>query len=405
MSETTTSVVNLLQDLLPDLGASLVLLPDSPTVGYVQFNNGRRSFFYNFGLDLNGYAASTIVHDKALTVALLRAAGINVPTHLLFGHKLPPKWLLDKRDLKRIPKAGLEAAQAFAEKVGYPVVVKPNASRGGKGITFVDNTEEMTAVADIIAVAHPMLLVESWQNGRDHRVVILNGQVLAAYERRPATVIGDGINGMRGLIEIRQKQLEEEGYNGIIPWDDESMDRVLHRQSLSRTSVPKAGRSVQLFDNANISNGGTLHDMRDKIHPDYVALCQKVAQTCGLILAGVDVLNDDISAPIDPDKPEYTIIEVNASPGLANLYASGGARRKQVPGLTFNLGVFARSPLGFGRKTINWPTTNARSISTLWPLMPKAPIWPSYRHVISRTKSAILILPITARCFAILPLI
>lgn len=342
MSETTTSIVNLLQDLLPELGATMVLLPDSPTVGYVQFHNNRRAFFYNFGLDLNGYAASTVVHDKAFTVALLRAAGINVPKHLLFGHKLPPKWLLDKRDLKRIPKAGLEAAQEFAEQVGYPAVVKPNASRGGKGVTFVDNAAELIEAADTIAVAHPMLLVESWQNGRDHRVVILDGKVLAAYERRPATVIGDGVHGMRGLIEIRQKQLEEEGYNGVIPWEDERMDKVLHRQGLSRTSVPEAGRSVQLFDIANISNGGTLHDMRNKIHPDYVALCQKVADSCGLILAGVDVLTDDISAPIDPDKPEYTIIEVNASPGLANLYASGGERREQVLSALRSILVYLR---------------------------------------------------------------
>jgi cyanophycin synthetase len=49
------------------------------------------------------------------------------------------------------------------------------------------------------------IVVEQFAEGRDHRVLVVNGKVVAAAERVPACVIGDGKHTIAELIEEENK--------------------------------------------------------------------------------------------------------------------------------------------------------------------------------------------------------
>src|SRR3712207_9311075 len=44
------------------------------------------------------------------------------------------------------------------------------------------------------------VVVESFAQGRDHRVLVVNGRVVACAERVPAHVVGDGTRTVRELV-------------------------------------------------------------------------------------------------------------------------------------------------------------------------------------------------------------
>lgn len=93
-------------------------------------------------------------------------------------------------------------------------------------------------------------------------------------------------------------------------------DRITHRLSCigyTLETIPKKDEVVTLLDNANLSTGGESHDITEEIHPDFVHLAQEAAQTLGLRLAGVDMLADDLTLPLDQNK-HVAIIELNGAP-------------------------------------------------------------------------------------------
>jgi D-alanine-D-alanine ligase-like ATP-grasp enzyme len=83
------------------------------------------------------------------------------------------------------------------------------------------------------------------------------------------------------------------------------------------------------LDSANLSSGGEAVDFSENIHPDFQKLAINITKDIGLRLAGVDILTDDITMPM----VDYTLIEVNGSPGLNHYAASGKLAAKRVEGL------------------------------------------------------------------------
>jgi cyanophycin synthetase len=78
--------------------------------------------------------------------------------------------------------------------------------------------------------------------------------------------------------------------------------------------VPAAGERVSLCAGMNLSTGGTARDVTDTVHKSVKSLCERAARVIGLDICGVDLVLEDISAPVPTEKGG--IIELNAAPGL-----------------------------------------------------------------------------------------
>ena len=214
--------------------------------------------------------------------------------------------------------ATLDGALEIAEEIGFPVLLKPLDASHGRGISG------RLGDADAIRQAWPVtsgfgrrVVVERFVEGRDHRVLVVDGKVVAVAERIPAHVVGDGARTVRQLIaDANRDPRRGRGHTRTLTRlpDDGHTEDHLRVHGRAWETVPAAGEVVHLRATANLSTGGTSIDRTDDIHPDNVTACEMAAGIVGLDIAGIDVLSPDISVPFRENGA--VIIEVNAAPGL-----------------------------------------------------------------------------------------
>ena len=212
----------------------------------------------------------------------------------------------------------LEGAVEVAGEIGYPVLLKPLDASHGRGISGrLSDEAGVRAAWEAAREYGRRVVVERFVEGRDYRVLVVDGRVIAVAERVPAHVIGDGRQTVRELIaEANRDPRRGKGHTRTLTRlpDDARTAEYLASKGLTLDHVPAKGEPVLLRATANLSTGGTSIDRTDEIHPDNVTACEMAAGVVGLDIAGIDVLSPDISVPFRENGA--VIIEVNAAPGL-----------------------------------------------------------------------------------------
>jgi cyanophycin synthetase len=239
-----------------------------------------------------------IAQDKDLTKRVLQSIGLAVPAGSV------------ARDV--------EAAVEIAARIGYPAILKPLDANQGRGISArLEDEAALRRAWDASASVRPDVVVEHYTDGRDHRVLVVDGKVVAVAERVPAQVVGDGRQSVRALVdEANRDPRRGEGHANVLTRlpADAATEEFLGSSGRSLDTMPAAGERVLLRATANLSTGGTSIDRTDEIHPDNVTACELAAGVVGLDIAGLDVLTPDISVPFHENGA--VIIEVNAAPGI-----------------------------------------------------------------------------------------
>ncbi|MEO1671754.1 MAG: cyanophycin synthetase, partial [Cyanobacteria bacterium J06631_2] len=213
-----------------------------------------------------------------------------------------------------------ELEQAIADVGGFPIVIKPLDGNHGRGITInINGEQEAEAAYDLASKASKTrsVIVEQYYQGNDHRVLVINGKVVAVAERVPAHVIGNGRDTIEQLIaQTNQDPKRGNGHDNVLTKIvvDQTSQAVLAKQGYGLDSVLPAQETAYLRATANLSTGGVAIDRTDQIHPENVWLAQRVAKIIGLDIAGIDIVTSDISKPLRETKG--VIVEVNAAPGF-----------------------------------------------------------------------------------------
>ncbi len=248
--------------------------------------------------DTTSAIAESIAQDKDLTKILLEAVGVPVP--------------------QGRPVTNAEDAWAAAEEIGVPVVVKPRFGNQGKGVIVNLRTREEVMAAFVNSQAFKAeIMVEKHAQGRDFRLLVVNGTLVAAARRDPPKVVGDGTRTVRELVEIVNADPRRgDGHATSLTKIriDDIGQAELTRQGLTAESIPPAGVEVLLRGNGNLSTGGSATDVTDLVHPDTAFRACEAAGVIGLDICGVDVVADRIDLPLEAQGG--VVVEVNAAPGL-----------------------------------------------------------------------------------------
>lgn len=240
--------------------------------------------------------AESIAGDKDLTKTLLAACGVPVPEG-------------------RVVSSAEDAWDA-AESIGLPVVVKPSDANHGRGVSLNLVTQHDVEAAFALADSEGSeVIVERFVTGDEHRLLVVGGKVVAAARGEAAWVTGDGKSDVLALVDAqinsdpRRGLTEDFPLNRIIISEDPAVVLELKRQGLAPTDVPVEGRRVLIQPNGNVAI-----DVTDKVHPEVAAMVSLAARIVGLDIAGVDLVAEDISRPLEVQRG--AVVEVNAGPGL-----------------------------------------------------------------------------------------
>lgn len=309
------------QGELPDV-ESLWVEPTFGHMGRLVYRNGAVRLFRGSGMGLNNQGAADIARDKADTRSLLLALGYRVPHGRVFAHPSFGKRIAHQFGAEAAASLGSpQEAVAWAEAgPGYPYYVKPNNGAQGRGVSCCRNRDEFeAALAGFVREQIPLFLVEEAISWPEYRVVVLHERVVAAYERRPPTIVGDGVSTLQELIAVQRPALA----------GDPQLTARLQAQSPSLASIPAAEERIRLHDVANLSLGGSAADVTDRLAPEWQALCVRAVAEMGLRFCGVDLACADIRDGAAP----YAIFELNSAPGLEHYAALGASQLAHVRAL------------------------------------------------------------------------
>jgi D-alanine-D-alanine ligase-like ATP-grasp enzyme len=312
-------VTSIIQKLVAKLDAEIIIEDEYRYAGAIIFKNGKRFFFKGNNIGINLTGASEIAKDKGYSHYFLKKFGYKTPENQTFFSKE----LNESLKIKRTIDDGYE----FAKNLGFPVIVKPNDMSQGDLVTKVYNKKEYYIASRKILSQTNVMLVERFYNWQDYRVVVLNNKIVAAYQRLPLSVIGDGSSTIQELIEMKQKTFDNLNSNVIIETKDFRIKNKLKRQGLTFSSVLAKEREIYLLDNANLSTGGDAKDFTETIHEEYKKLAINITSNMGLRMSGIDIMT---SSDITNNIEDYIIIEINSSPGLEHYFSIGNNQKKKV---------------------------------------------------------------------------
>jgi cyanophycin synthetase len=297
--------------------------------------------------------AVDVAGDKDLTSRLLAAAGLPVPR---------------SESLRSVERA-VQAAQ----RIGYPVVIKPLDGNHGRGVCLdLGDAGQVRAAFDVAQAEsrRGWVVVESHVTGRDYRVLVIGGRMVAIAERVPAHVVGDGVHSVRELVEQTNADPRRGvGHEKVLTriTVDAKAEALVHEQGYGLDQVPAEAAVVKLALTGNMSTGGISIDRTFEAHPDNVEIAEEAARVVGLDIAGIDFICPDISQPVR--EAGGAICEVNAAPGFRMHTHPTVGEPQFVAGpvmdLLFPLGAPSRVPIVAVTGT-NGKTTTSRMVAHIF---------------------------------------
>ena len=175
----------MLRKIAPQIGAKVLLEPVWRIVGQINFGSGKRSYFRYNTLDLNPVGASDVAKDKDYANFFINKLRYPVvPGSKTFFRN-------DWAEAIGVKGRRIDAAYAHAEKLGFPVIVKPNSGSQGDAVALVYTKRAFYRAVRAVFKKDRVVLVQKPVSGKDYRIVVLDEEVISAYERIPLSVTGD----------------------------------------------------------------------------------------------------------------------------------------------------------------------------------------------------------------------
>lgn len=296
------------------VAARVKIVHPRPLVMRLEFADGIHLFTHGGKPNFNSSVTSKIARDKDLTVRMLENVGMPTPASQfvwLTREKFPKDTDITQTDEYR-------QLQVFAQRVGFPIFLKPNQGSQGKNVFCVRNQDSLKSVLEkLLKQAPGFFIAQEACVGEEYRIVVVQGEIVLAYTRKPLCVTGDGHSTIRQLLQKKLTKLKLQGREVSLKPHSEKIRLHLEANRLGLETIPMLGAEVSVLSNRNLSDGSDPVECTEATKQKYGQLCRDVYEKCGVDYCGLDLIEDTRSGEIKP-----VIIEINSNPGYKHFIRS-----------------------------------------------------------------------------------
>ncbi len=257
-----------------------------------------KSYKYHF----NTQDAVKLVKDKIETSSLLQKAGIPVPKFFKFTFKEHMDNIMALESLKEL---------MTKNKIAYPIVLKQIHGTFGIDVyTHIDNDVKAGELLEKLREkGYNEIMCEEQIEGNCYRIFVFNNHIIDVIERSPPFIVGDGVNDIQSLINMRnKKQLEK----GLFKTTNISKS-YMKDKGYKMTSILPKGTNLIISTVINMHNGANIKRISiNKLPKENVEIFLKTNKVLGITTSGIDFLSKDITIPYN--KNGGKILEVNGTP-------------------------------------------------------------------------------------------
>ncbi|MEL6223748.1 MAG: NAD(P)H-dependent oxidoreductase [Cyanobacteria bacterium J06627_8] len=225
------------------------------------------------------------------------------------------------RKLALLQKSGLAVPVSYGlfktvqeiplDDLRFPIVAKPNSGSLSQNVfPNLQTREQLIQAVSIIEANGDVIKLESHISGQDYRVLTINHQYAGCVERRPASIIGDGIHTVRELFHLRNQEPgrgdRHEAHTTIhqLVFDRTSRE-LLHEAKLTLDSIVPLGRVVFLQRKITASTGSDYVDHTDHLHLSIIQSCVDFSYRFSTLTLGFDLITSDISRPLSETRGAF----------------------------------------------------------------------------------------------------
>jgi len=227
-------------------------------------------YFHRSMSDLISKQLSALCNNKQATKMVLSRAGVSVPPGVLIHTGQEP------------------AIKNFLEYYrGNTFLLKPLGGTLGKGV--VRNIPAKQVMREIEKIAGEPHLLEVYLRGNEYRVYVVSNQVIAAFERVPSHLKGDGKKTIEELIESHNKVREHHFLYRESPIRyNEETKLFLNRSRLQPSTIPGENQIIWLNDTPSYMQGGVIEwrDPSERLKN----ISGKAAKAINIPVAGLDII-------------------------------------------------------------------------------------------------------------------
>lgn len=341
-------------------GPSTASIVDEAVARKIPFIRLNRSSLVQLGYGVNQVRFRATMTDKTSSIAVDIAGNKDETKRILQEQAIPVA--------KGLTISSDEDLDIALSQIGFPLVFKPLNGNHGKGATINVKTREEAIEAFAYAQKYSyQVIVERFITGHDFRVLVIDNRMVAAAQRVPAHVVGDGMSTVQELIDIENND-PRRGYGHENVLTEITVDRdtldLLDKKGYTLESIPPKKEIIYLKSTANLSTGGTSIDVTDMVHPQNIFMCERIARVIGLDICGIDIMANNLTELLTDNGG--VVLEVNAAPGFRmHLAPSEGLPRNvaaPVIDMLYPPGKSARIPIIAVTGT-NGKTTTTRLIA------------------------------------------
>ncbi|GAA0343143.1 hypothetical protein GCM10008931_38030 [Oceanobacillus oncorhynchi subsp. oncorhynchi] len=293
--------------------------------------------------------------EKTHYFSATRGDLVSVETKDLTKNKLTTKEILEKQNVSTPGGKDFDEGSSdseiinYAAEIGYPVVLKPLAGTGGRGvIAGIRHEEELIEALNYVRVKlkFPHVILEKYFAGEDYRAYVLDGKVIGALKRIKANVVGDGKSTVRELIN--QKNIERAKLpsltNRKIKIDDE-LKNMLRREGYDLNSVIPDGELVYIKSKNNVSAGGDSIEITDDLSDNIKQIAVDAVNAFDdLPQCGVDMM-------VDEENDTAAVIELNTRAHITQHLFPMKGKAQDVPSKLIDF---------YFPETVDYDRTNAQ---------------------------------------------